>query len=170
MNVIQFPLARARPPQPKDVPQVINPGQQDVDRLVAALEKQFASGKGPLVTLLPKGWPDGQEGAELERLAEIIFDRCASSGHARTLDHARRHVLSAYRDMEASMKASMQREREREGMYARTAELLVDRAARKGVDLSRIAASEPEGHDQTLNRIIAATRREARARIARSKQ
>lgn len=110
---------------------------------------------------MPAGWPDGQVGIELDGLARLIQDRGQRIGKPCTLDHARRSVLAALRDVDA-----------REAREARIAQLLVDRAQRAGIDLEQVVTNtgRHEGSDPTLQRIMAATQREAEARIARSKQ
>lgn len=110
---------------------------------------------------MPAGWPDGQVGIELDALARLLHDRAQKIGKPCTLDHARRSALSALRDADA-----------REAREARIAQLLVDRAQRAGIDLEQVVTNtgRHEGSDPTLQRIMAATPREAKTRIARSKQ
>ncbi len=119
---------------------------------------------------LPQGWPEGQVGAELEGLARIIHDRGERIGKPCTLDKARRAALAALLDMEADRQESLKRARE--DRQERIAELLVDRAERAGIALGQVVtnAGKCDGRDPTLQRIMAATQREAEARIARSKQ
>ncbi len=114
-------------------------------------------------------WPSGQCGVELEELAQMLYRRGQANGKGCTLEKARWGALTAFREMEDEMAL---RERVRQERAERIAELLVDRAERNGVDLHIEAARAAaySGEDPSLTRIMAATHREAKARIARSKK
>lgn len=165
MNVIQFPQDRVRPRQ-RDV---LDPHQRQVDRVVDATGKALSTGAGqPHPAGMPEDWPDGQLGIELDRMARLIQDRGQKIGKPCTLDRARRSVLAALQDADAATRPPT----EREVREARIAQLLADRAQRAGIDLKQVVTNTGRhgGSDPTLQRIMAATQREAKARIARSKQ
>lgn len=127
-----------------------------------------ARARTPAVSVLAD-WPRGQCGVELEELAQILYRRGQANGKGCTLEKARWGALTAFREMEDEMAL---RERVRQERAERIAELLVDRAERNGVDL-RIEAARAaaySGDHPSLTRIMAATHREAKSRIARSKK
>lgn len=115
-------------------------------------------------------WPDGQCGVELEQLAQLLYRRGVAKGNGCTLDKARHAALEALKEIgyqPSALRARVQQER-----IERMGELIVDRAERKGIDL-RIEAARTaaySGDDPLLSKLMAATHREAKARIARSKQ
>lgn len=117
---------------------------------------------------MPAGWPDGQVGIELDGLARLIQDRGQRIGKPCTLNHARRCTLAALHGVDAATRPPTPRE----ARETRIAQLLVDRAQRAGIDLEQVVTNtgSHEGSDPTLQRIMAATQNEAKARIARSKQ
>lgn len=113
-------------------------------------------------------WPDGQCGVELEELAQLIYRRGVANGNGCTLDKARHGALEAFKEI--GYRPPALRERVRRERIERMGELIVDRAQRKGIDL-RIEAARAaaySGDDPSLSKIMAATHREAKARIARS--
>jgi len=110
-------------------------------------------------------WPKGQCGVELEELAQLLYRRGEAKGNGCTLEKARWAALTSFREMEDEMAL---RERVRQERAERIAELLVDRAERNGVDLHIEAARAAaySGDDPSLTRIMSATQREAKARLA----
>lgn len=123
-----------------------------------------ARARTPAVSVLAD-WPTGQCGVELEALAQLIYQRGLDRGNGCTLEKARHAALTAFNEMSDEMELHRQLERERLGMVAG---LLVDRAQADGVDL-RIQAARAaayRGHDSTISKLMAATHREAKARLA----
>lgn len=117
----------------------------------------------------PEGWPDGQLGVELEGLARLVYERGVRSGNGCTLEKARCGALEALNEMTDRMELRKRVQQER---MARMAELVVERNLRHGVHL-RIQAARAaayNGDDPLLSKLMAATHREVKARIARSKK
>lgn len=115
-------------------------------------------------------WPDGQCGVELEELAQLIYQRGLANGSGCTLEKARYAALEGLKEIGYQPQAL--RERVRQERIERIGELIVERAQRKGIDL-RIEAARTAGYsgdDPLLSRVMAATNRAAKARVARDEK